>query len=56
MKNISINEILYQYEQCVNEKEHINSMSFKSSDELKNKYGISIYRLVNIAIYNALNS
>jgi len=38
MKNISINEILYQYEQCVNEKEHINSMSFKSSDELKNKY------------------
>ena len=34
----------------------IRETSYLKLDELKNKYGISIYRLVNIAIYNALNS
>lgn len=34
----------------------IRETSYTRLDELKSKYGISIYRLVNIAIYNALNS
>ena len=34
----------------------IRETSYLKLDELKNKYVISIYRLVNIAIYNALNS
>jgi len=34
----------------------IRETSYTKLDELKSKYGISIYRLVNIAIYNALNS
>lgn len=34
----------------------IRETSYEKLDELKNKYGLSIYKLVNIAIYNALNS
>ena len=34
----------------------IRETSYFKLDELKNNYGISIYRLVNFAIYNALNS
>lgn len=34
----------------------IRESSYNKLEELKNKYGLSIYKLVNIAIYNALNS
>lgn len=33
----------------------IRETSYKELEKLKNKYGLSIYKLVNIAIYNALN-
>lgn len=33
----------------------IREKSYKQLDELKAKYGLSIYKLTNIAIYNALN-
>lgn len=32
----------------------IRESSYKRLEELKNKYGLSIYKLTNIAIYNAL--
>lgn len=34
----------------------IRESSYKKLEELKSKYGLSIYKLTNIAIYNALNS
>lgn len=34
----------------------IRESSYKKLEELRNIYGISIFKLVNIAIYNALNS
>lgn len=34
----------------------IRESSYNKLEELKNKYGLSIYKLTNIAIYNALNS
>ena len=34
----------------------IRSSTYKELEKLKDKYGLSIYKLVNIAIYNALNS
>ena len=34
----------------------IRETSYNKLEELKNKYGLSIYKLTNIAIYNALNS
>lgn len=34
----------------------IRATSYKKLEELRDKYGLSIYKLVNIAIYNALNS
>lgn len=34
----------------------IRESSYKKMEELKSKYGLSIFKLVNIAIYNALNS
>lgn len=33
----------------------IRETSYNKLEELKNKYGLSIYKLTNIAIYNALN-
>lgn len=33
----------------------IRESSYKKLEELKNKYGLSIYKLTNIAIYNAIN-
>lgn len=33
----------------------IRESSYKELEKLKNKYGLSIYKLTNIAIYNALN-
>lgn len=33
----------------------IREKSYKQLEELKAKYGLSIYKLTNIAIYNALN-
>ena len=33
----------------------IRETSYKKLEELKNKYGLSIYKLTNIAIYHALN-
>lgn len=32
----------------------IRETSYKKLEEYKNKYGLSIYKLINIAIYNAL--
>lgn len=34
----------------------IRETSYEGLDKLKSKYGLSIYKLINIAIYNALNS
>ena len=34
----------------------IRETSYNKLEEFKNKYGLSIYKLTNIAIYNALNS
>jgi len=34
----------------------IRNSTYKELEKLKDKYGLSIYKLVNIAIYNALNS
>ena len=34
----------------------IRESSYNAMEKLKNKYGLSIYKLTNIAIYNALNS
>lgn len=34
----------------------INKLKYSKLEEFKNKYGLSIYKLTNIAIYNALNS
>lgn len=34
----------------------IRETSYNEMEKLKNKYGLSIYKLTNIAIYNALNS
>ena len=34
----------------------IRESSYKKLEELKEKYKISIYRLINIEIYNAINS
>lgn len=34
----------------------IRESSYNEMEKLKNKYGLSIYKLTNIAIYNALNS
>ncbi len=33
----------------------IRESSYRGLEKLKSKYGLSIYKLVNIAIYNALN-
>ncbi len=33
----------------------IRESSYRELEKLKNKYGLSIYKLTNIAIYNALN-
>lgn len=33
----------------------IRETSYRKLEELKNKYGLSIYKLTNIAIYNAIN-
>jgi len=34
----------------------IRESSYRKLEEMKNKYGLSIYKLTNIAIYNAVNS
>lgn len=34
----------------------IRETSYRKLEELRDKYGLSIYKLVNIAIYNVLNS
>lgn len=34
----------------------IRETSYNKLEEMKQKYGLSIYKLTNIAIYNALNS
>ena len=34
----------------------IRETSYNEMEKLKNKYGLSIYKLTNIAIYNAVNS
>lgn len=34
----------------------IRETSYEELEKLKSKYGLSIYKLINIAIYNALNS
>lgn len=34
----------------------IRESSYEKLDSLKNKYGLSLHKLINIAIYNALNS
>jgi len=34
----------------------IRESSYKQLEKLREKYGLSIYKLVNIAIYNALNN
>lgn len=34
----------------------IREKSYNKLEELKAKYGLSIFKLINIAIYNALNS
>lgn len=34
----------------------IRETSYEKLETLKNKYGLSIYKMINIAIYNALNS
>lgn len=34
----------------------IRETSYLKLEELKNKYGLSIFKLINIAVYNALNS
>ena len=34
----------------------IDSSLYEELENLKSKYGLSIYKLINIAIYNALNS
>ncbi len=34
----------------------IRESSYNAMEKLREKYGISIYKLTNIAIYNALNS
>lgn len=34
----------------------IRETSYNKLEELKSKYGLSIYKLTNIAIYNAVNS
>ena len=34
----------------------IRESSYNDMEKLKSKYGLSIYKLTNIAIYNALNS
>lgn len=33
----------------------IRETSYNELEKLKNKYGLSIYKLINIAIYNAVN-
>lgn len=33
----------------------IRETSYRKLEELKSKYGLSIYKLTNIAIYNAIN-
>ncbi len=33
----------------------IRKSSYKELEKMRNKYGLSIYKLVNIAIYNAIN-
>jgi len=34
----------------------IRETSYKKLEELRDKYGLSIYKLINIAIFNALNN
>ena len=34
----------------------IRESSYKKLEELRDKYGLSIYKLINIAIFNALNN
>ena len=34
----------------------IRESSYKELEKLKEKYGLSIYKLVNIAVYNLLNN
>ena len=34
----------------------IRESSYKEMEKLRDKYGLSIHKLINIAIYNALNS
>ena len=34
----------------------IRETSYEKLENLKNKYGLSIYKMINIAIYNALNN
>ena len=53
------NENIAIYERAENEiiEAHnfaIREKSYKKLEEYKNKYGLSIYKLINIAIYNAL--
>ena len=63
--NIALNEFLKDkkvefYERADNEttERHnfcIKKSAYKELEKLKNKYGVSVCKLVNIAIYNALN-
>ncbi len=66
MVNVAIIELIKSgnvniYEKNENEivESHnfaIRESSYKELEKLKDKYGVSIYKLVNIAIYNVLNS
>lgn len=66
MVNVAIIELINEenvkvYERPKNEitEGHnflIRKSSYKKLEKLRKKYGLSIYKLVNIAIYNAINS
>lgn len=63
--NIAIEELLKTekvelYQRVENEIVEAHNFSLKETlyrnlEKLKSKYGISIYKLINIAIYNAIN-
>lgn len=63
--NIAIDELIRTekvklYERAKNERVEAHNFSIKETlykrlEKLREKYGISIYKLINIAIYNALN-
>ena len=66
MVNIAIIELINSgniaiYERPENEIVEAHNFAIRETEyleleKMKNKYGLSIYKLINIAIYNALNS